>query len=367
MQVGEERELSIGEFFELAEKEGGIYEIETPEGWVEVGSLVKKPSKNCYRVQLGSGRELKGSGDHLILTPEGWTPLKDALIGSFARTKDGEERIESLEPMGVRDTLDLEVKSPNQWYYSNGVVSHNTGKTALARAFAEDLDMPIWVYDLTEMSNFNFMKYWTAMLSAAPCIALIEDFDNVFHGRQNVSRKSFGSEWDLYREEMRDRDDDTPDDKKKKKHGPSSGLYGALTFDCFLNALDGVERNDGIFTIITTNHVKHIDEALGKPQKNENGELEFVSTRPGRIDKAIELTYMAHEDKVRMAHKLVGEYPDALADVLRYLEVHRDKNETPAQFQERCSQVALACFWKKYKSPQLHVYEEEDLERLART
>ena len=44
--------------------------------------------------------------------------------------------------------------------------------------------------------------------------------------------------------EKKDGDDD------KNGRGP---LVPPLTFDCLLNCLDGVERADGIFTIITTN------------------------------------------------------------------------------------------------------------------
>jgi len=41
--------------------------------------------------------------------------------------------------------------------------------------------------------------------------------------------------------------------KKKDDDGPDRGFLTPLTFDCLLNCLDGVERSDGIFTIVTTN------------------------------------------------------------------------------------------------------------------
>src|SRR5204863_3788660 len=88
-----------------------------------------------------------------------------------------------------------------------------------------------------------------------------------------------------------------------------------LTFDCLLNCLDGVERSDGIFTIITTNDISKIDAALGQPRKLPDGAVEFISTRPGRIDKAVELTYMEVDDKKRMAKRILGEYPQAYHDM----------------------------------------------------
>ncbi|MAZ72681.1 MAG: hypothetical protein CMC70_06005, partial [Flavobacteriaceae bacterium] len=50
-----------------------------------------------------------------------------------------------------------------------------TGKTALARAFAEDLDLPIYFFSLVQMSNEDLTKAWQSMQLNVPCIALIED------------------------------------------------------------------------------------------------------------------------------------------------------------------------------------------------
>jgi hypothetical protein len=105
-----------------------------------------------------------------------------------------------------------------------------------------------------------------------PCIALIEDIDNVFHGRENISRKH-GMMSFLMASKKKDGEADQP---------PPS----PLTFDCLLNCLDGVDRCDGVFTIVTTNSIDKIDPALGQPRKLPDGTVEFISSRPGRIDKA---------------------------------------------------------------------------------
>ena len=229
------------------------------------------------------------------------------------------------------------------WYLDKGIPwkrgwllygPPGTGKTALARAFAEDLNMPIYVFNLAEMSNFELVKTWADMQVNVPCIALIEDIDNVFHGRENVARK--GSMFPLML--SRKKNDD-------KDGGPAP--FTPLTFDCLLNCLDGVERADGIFTIITTNEVAKVDPALGQPRRLPDGSVEFISTRPGRIDKAVELTYMEPADKKRMAERILGDYPDQYGDMLEFIEKFADLQETPAQFQERCGQIALACFWKE--------------------
>jgi hypothetical protein len=51
----EEKVIAIDDFFKLADEEGGVYEIETPQGWVEIGSLVKKIDKECFTIRTKTG------------------------------------------------------------------------------------------------------------------------------------------------------------------------------------------------------------------------------------------------------------------------------------------------------------------------
>lgn len=257
-------------------------------------------------------------------------------------------------PQRIKDLIkEIELWRMNrQWYLDRGIPwkrgwllygPPGTGKTALARAFAEDMNMPIYVFNLAEMSNHELIKAWAEMQVNVPCIALIEDIDNVFHGRENVSRKHTGLMGLMMGAGNRNNNDgDGGNDKPRESYTP-------LTFDCLLNCLDGVERSDGIFTIVTTNDITKVDPALGQPRKLPDGTVEFISTRPGRIDKAVELTYMEPEDKKMMARRILGDYPEPYQKVLAFIDRYPDLLETPAQFQERCAQVALACFWAEQK------------------
>jgi hypothetical protein len=220
-----------------------------------------------------------------------------------------------------------------------------TGKTALARAFAEDLDLPLFAYNLAEVGNYGFMRAWNKMQQHVPCIALIEDIDNVFHGRENVANRRT-SLFSLIKTDKQKEEEN----KTAGGEGKDDPLGGQLNFDVFLNCLDGVERSDGVFTIITTNDITKIDSALGQPRLLPDGSIEFISTRPGRIDKAIELGYLEAEDKRIMAQRILGDYEEAYQDMLDFVERFADLQETPAQFQERCAQIALACFWREQEA-----------------
>ena len=76
---------------------------------------------------------------------------------------------------------------------------------------------------------------------------------------------------------------------------------------------------------------------MGQPRQLPDGSTEFISTRPGRIDKAVELTYMEPANKKAMAKRILAEYPDKLAEMLAFVDKFADLQETPAQFQERCA------------------------------
>lgn len=188
------------------------------------------------------------------------------------------------------------------WYLARGIpwrrgyLFHGrpgAGKTSLARALAQDLGIPIWSFDLASMTNEDFSSAWTRMAATAPCIALIEDIDAVFSERQNM----------------------VADD--------------GLTFDCLLNSMDGVERTAGILTIVTTNNVDELDEALCAVTDDNR------SSRPGRIDKAVEFQNMDEAGRQKMATRILQDQ-DMVDEA-----VGAGAEDTGAQFQERCVQMAL--------------------------
>lgn len=136
----------------------------------------------------------------------------------------------------------------------------------------------------------------------APCIALIEDIDTVFNGRENVSVHN-----------------------KQRDH---------LTFDCLLNSISGVQNSEGIFLIITTNRPETLDPALGIMKEGK-------SSRPGRLDRIVELGFMAESERQALANHILSDFPDSIGPA-----IVAGEGMTPAQFQDHCAQEALRLFWK---------------------
>jgi hypothetical protein len=51
-----------------------------------------------------------------------------------------------------------------------------------------------------------------------------------------------------------------------------------------------------------------------------------------------------------MARRILSDYPEKVQEMVEFIDRFPELQETPAQFQERCGQIALACFWKEQQA-----------------
>jgi len=236
----------------------------------------------------------------------------------------GEEnkKQKSLNNLALPDYITSIVEEAQRWYDSKdwflekdipwrrGWLLYGkpgTGKSSLVKGIGQFLDIPIYVFDLSSMSNLELNQCWEKMTSRTPCIALIEDIDTIFSKRVN-------------------------------KLGE---MGGGLTFDCLLNCISGVKNTNGIFTIITSNNVEEVDPALGALRNDNHVNGTFMSTRPGRIDRIFELPLLDEKCRRKIANRILVDCPSFIEQTIK-----DGDGDTGAQFQERCSQIALKEFWK---------------------
>ncbi len=107
-------------------------------------------------------------------------------------------------------------------------------------------------------------------------------------------------------------------------------IKGQVTFDCFLNVLS---RLDGCLVFVTTNNIDSIDNALGIA--TESG----MSSRPGRLDRIVKMpSRLNHECMHFIASSILKGIPNESEYI--DLVIREGTNDSPAQFQERCSQIA---------------------------
>jgi len=134
------------------------------------------------------------------------------------------------------------------WYIERGIPYKRgylfygppgTGKSTLAMSMANYLDKDLTILSLNSISGEDGLSKFLSNLNE-DTILLIEDIDCYFNGREIVSEKK------------------------------------NLSFSAFLNCLDGTAYKEGLITIITTNHIEKLDDAL---------------LRAGRMDVKIKLDY----------------------------------------------------------------------------
>lgn len=236
MQIGEISEIQMKDFFDLVERNVGTYEVETPQGWIEIGDM-KREQKECFLLRTADGLSLGAGDDHLVETQNGWEKVEDLDVqNTVIHTLSGDDPLVAKEYIGVQDTFDFEVLSDEHAYYANGIVSHNCGKTLSCR----------WLRELCEQNNLAYR------------VITMEDYREASHrGRVRGLFKLRGKRSGIIF--FDDMDVMVKDRKKSSGHELST----------FLSELDGLDPADGVVYVFTTNYIDELDEA-------------FV--RPGRID-----------------------------------------------------------------------------------
>jgi len=205
------------------------------------------------------------------------------------------------------------------WRFGAGLFGPaGTGKSSLARALGQSLDMPIHSYDLTTMDNEELVDNWKNSLGESPCIVLLEDIDRIFDENKQI--------------------------KTSKDKSP-------LTLDCLLNCISGVQPSDGILVLVTANDVTKLDPALGVPDPDGK------STRPGRLDRAVFVGILDEEGRYKIAKRILSDCLDLVDKT-----VSEGDGETGAQFESRCSKLALDQYWGRLKICEIEKEVEEKVE-----
>ncbi len=150
---------------------GVKYLVDSPDGWVPVIAFVKKPVKLIYFVTMGNGTTIKASGDHLFQRKNlSWVESQDLVPGDLLITSKGLDFVRSAKKLKFEEVFDLSVDHENHRYYTNGISSHNTGKSLFLQNLAlnwvqQGLNI---VYITLELSEDLIGLRYDAMITTLP-------------------------------------------------------------------------------------------------------------------------------------------------------------------------------------------------------
>lgn len=150
LEIDQTLEISVKDFFEMVQKKGGSYQIESDNGFSQIGSLIIKSNKDSYKIVLSNGYKLSASNDHYVVVEfedensrhmdnDIWKPLGLIEIGDSVKTDKGYFSVIEKTYLGEHDTYDFEILDDSHRYLSNGIVSHNTGKTQIVNGLAQKI------------------------------------------------------------------------------------------------------------------------------------------------------------------------------------------------------------------------------------
>lgn len=180
-------------------------------------------------------------------------------------------------------THDLDQFAASKSWYKERSIRHKrgylfygspgNGKTTIAMAISEYLNKDVYVMNLNSFENDGYLIRAFSMLNSN-VVLLIEDIDRAFVQRENKESK--------------------------------------VSFSTLLNSFDGALCRDGMITVITTNHIDKLDEAL---------------IRDGRVDVRMEIKNPTPE--------IAKQYVESFYDI-RLSMNFGDLNMSMSSIQELC-------------------------------
>jgi len=200
MNIDDVVEMTISDFFHMAETDGGIYQVEAPDGWADINIMIHNHDKECCLVTLENELALECSLTHRMFTHHGWKHAKDLNVGDFVLTRDGFVGVMSVMHIGFYDTFDFNLANLTNSYYSNSIVSHNCGKSLISKAISSMLGMPLLRLDVGSLfgrlmgqSEDNARAVIRLIEAVCPAIVWIEEIEKGMAGIQSSGSTDSGT------------------------------------------------------------------------------------------------------------------------------------------------------------------------------
>lgn len=155
--------------------------VTSPDGWVPIIDCVKKKPKDILTFEMENGRKVNASTDHLFQEhTEKWSYARNLKIGDSLITDLGNSRVKNIKEYGKEEVYDLSIDHPNHRYYTNGICSHNTGKSLFLQNLAVNwclMGLNV-LYVTLELSENLVSLRLDAMFTKETTKDVVKDIDN---------------------------------------------------------------------------------------------------------------------------------------------------------------------------------------------
>lgn len=175
--------------------DGAIVFADSPDGYVPVEQWRNKGIKECYSLMLSNGASITASHDHLFQKPDQeWIYTRDIKLGETLLTDSGETDIVSIDAVGNQTVYDLAIDHENHRYYTNGICSHNSGKSIFLQNIALNWAMMGLnvIYISLELSEDLVNNRLDAMVTQFRTSELLKNIDTVCLKVANARRGKAG-------------------------------------------------------------------------------------------------------------------------------------------------------------------------------
>jgi SpoVK/Ycf46/Vps4 family AAA+-type ATPase len=222
-------------------------------------------------------------------------------IGSDIKIGENKSYYWQKEGVQFKEEVNFWLKH-RDWYEKRGLMwrrgcllssSPGQGKSKMVLETARELDLPLYRFDISTMSNSEFQDNFNSVEYGS--IIALEDIDTVFNLRENIQQKNLQKQ--------------------------------LLTFDCLINTINGVKENSGVFLVITTNKLDMLGPAL---------------TRAGRLDAKIEVGPLDEGGRRFIAQNILVDWPEEIDRV-----VEEKTNISVVEFTHLCMEKAIELFNKQ--------------------
>lgn len=190
MHNEQEIEISIKDVKSLME----IYDIEVSslDGWVPVVDFIEKGDWLEYKLIIEDGREVLVNENHLFETIDGWEYAKNLCDKEYNFLTDSGVQKGIVKMTGnVIPIVDISVGHENQRYYTNGISSHNSGKsltkTHLAAQFLSQGKNVLYIslemdeIRIAERIDANLFNIPLETLKSLPKDEYVKKFKNIIN------------------------------------------------------------------------------------------------------------------------------------------------------------------------------------------